>query len=191
VVRLNSEIQNLRSALTRLIEQRAIFKGEFRSQSGHRSDYYIDMAMIFTEPTGLEIAVNLILGELEKMRVDRIASPSVEADPMVAVVGIRANLGALFIHHGVPIYAYEKLENLLRGIKRVVIIADVTFGGSTVLAAARALRGAGAEVENAIVLVDLQEGARELLSANNVQLIPLIQAEDITELSRQRAATTK
>jgi orotate phosphoribosyltransferase len=185
VVRPKSEVQNLRKALARLIEQRAIFQGEFKSPSGHRSEYYIDMAMIFTEPAGLEIAVNLMLSELEKLRVDKIASPSVEADPIVAVIGIRAKLGSLFIHHGEPIYAYEKLENLLRGGRRVAIIADVTFGGSTVLAAAKTLRGSGAEVKTAIVLVDLQKGAKDLLGASSIQLIPLLKAEDIALPSRQ------
>jgi orotate phosphoribosyltransferase len=172
--------QNLRSALARLIEEKALFQEEFRSPSGGRSDYYIDMAMIFTEPTGLEIVINLTLSELGKLQVDKIASPSVEADAIVAVVGIQAKLGSLFIHHGQPIYAYEKLENLLRGGKRVVVISDATFGGHTVLAAARALRSAGAEVRTAITLVDLQKGAQELLGRNEIQLIPLIEATDIT-----------
>ncbi len=172
--------QNLRSALARLIEEKAIFQGEFRSPSGGRTDYYIDMAMIFTEPTGLELVINLTLNELTKLHVDKIASPSVEADPIVAVVGIHAKLGSLFIHHGQPIYAYEKLENLLRSGKRVVIIADATFGGHTVLSAAKALRSANAEVTTAITLVDLQKGARELLERNGIQLIALIEANDIT-----------
>ena len=77
---------NLRSTLARLIEERALFLGEFKSPSGGRSDYYIDMAMIFTQPTGLEIAINLTINELKKLSIDRIASPSVEADPIVAVV---------------------------------------------------------------------------------------------------------
>lgn len=172
--------QNLRNALGRLIEEKALFQGEFTSPTGGKSDYYIDMAMIFTEPTGLEIVVNLTLNELVKLQVDKIASPSVEADPIVAVVGIHAKVGSLFIHHGQPIYAYEKIENLLRGGRRVVVIADATFGGHTVLAAANTLRSAGAEVRTAITLVDLQRGAHELLDANGIQLIPLVEPKDIT-----------
>lgn len=173
------KVQNLRSALARLIEEKALFQGEFKSPSGGRSNYYIDMAMIFTEPTGLEIVINLTLSELGKLKVNKIASPSVEADPIVAVVGIHANLGSLFIHHGEPIYAYEKLEDLLSVGERVVIIADAVFGGHTILAAARTLRSAGAQVTTAITLVDLQKGAQELLGRNGIQLIPLIEAKDI------------
>ena len=180
VAQAKPKVQNLRDALARLIEEKALFQGEFKSPSGGRSDYYIDMAMIFTEPTGLEIVINLTLSELGKLQVDKIASPSVEADPIVAVVGIHAKLGSLFIHHGQPIYAYEKLENLLSGGKKVVIIADATFGGHTILAAAGALRSAGAEVRTAITLVDLQKGAQDLLGHNGIQLVPLIEAKDIT-----------
>jgi orotate phosphoribosyltransferase len=185
VTQANSITENLRSALARLIEERALFQGQFMSPSGGRSDYYIDMAMIFTEPTGLEIVINLTLNELERLKVDKIASPSVEADPIVAVVGIHAKLGSLFIHQGKPIYAYEKLENLLSGGKRVAIIADATFGGHTVLAAARALRSAGAEVRTAITLVDLQKGAQDLLGRNEIQLVPLIEVKDITLPGKQ------
>src|SRR5208283_697984 len=139
--------QNLRNAIARLIAERALFEGEFKGPSGDRTDYYIDMAMILSEPTGLEIALSLILTELAKLRVDKIASPSVEADPIVAVVGTHAGLGSVFIHHGTPTYAFEKaLENLLRNSKRVVIIADVTLSGNTILSAAKTLRLAGAQV---------------------------------------------
>jgi len=176
---IQSKTQNLRSALARLIEEKALFQGEFRSPSGGKSDYYIDIAMIFTEPTGLELVINLTLNELAKLRVDKIASPSVEADPIVAVVGMHAKIGSLFIHNGQPIYAYEKLENLLGEGKRVVIIADATFGGHTVLAAAETLRSAHAEVRAAITLVDLQKGAQEFLTRKGIQLIPLVEASDI------------
>ena len=180
MTQIQSKTQNLRSALARLIEEKALFQGEFRSPSGGRSDYYIDMAMIFTEPTGLELVINLTLNELAKLSVDKIASPSVEADPIVAVVGMHAKLGSLFIHNGQPIYAYEKLENLIDGGKKVVIIADATFGGHTVLAAAETLRSAQAKVEAAITLVDLQKGAQELLRQHGIRLIPLIESKDIT-----------
>jgi len=172
--------QNLRSTLARLIEERALFLGEFKGPSGGQSDYYIDMAMIFTEPTGLEIAISLTLGELEKLDVDKIASPSVEADPIVAVVGMHAKLGSLFIHRGEPIYAYEKLENLLKSGRKVAIIADVTLSGNTVLSAVKTLRAAGAGVKAAISLVDLQKGAHDLLESNGVKFIPLVEAKDIT-----------
>ena len=181
-----STIQNLRSTLARLIEDRALFLGKFKSPSGGQSDYYIDMAMIFTEPTSLEIAINLTLNELEKLNVDKIASPSVEADPIVAVVGMHAKLGSLFIHQGEPIYAYEKLENLLGKARRVAIIADVTLTGSTVLSAAKTLRSAGANVETAIALVDLQKGARSLLEGNGIRFISLVEAKDISVPGRRR-----
>ena len=172
--------ENLRDAMAHLIEERAVYKGEFRGPSGDRTDYYIDMAMILSDPTGLEIALNLILAELKKLKVDKIASPSVEADPIVAVVGTHANIGSLFIHQGRPIYAFEKaLENLLQGSRRVVIIADVTLSGNTVLSAGKALRAAGAQVESAIALVDLERGARQLLSQNGIGLVSLINAGNI------------
>lgn len=173
-----STMQNLRSALVRFVEERALFLGEFKSPSGAGSDYYIDMAMIFTEPTSLEIAVSLTLEELAGLQVEKIASPSVEADPIVAVVGMYAKLGSLFIHQGEPIYAYEKLENLLNKGRRVAIIADVTLSGNTVLSAARTLRSAGADVRTAIALVDLQKGAADLLRDNGIRLVPLVEAKD-------------
>ncbi len=177
---VKSTDQNLRSTLARLIEEKALFLGEFRGPSGGKSNYYIDMAMIFTEPTGLEIAINLTLSELEKLDLDKIASPSVEADPIVAVVGMHAKLGSLFIHRGEPIYAYEKLENLLRNGCKVAVIADVTLSGNTVLSTVRTLRSAGADVKTAMTLVDLQKGARGLLESNGIKFIALVEAKDIS-----------
>ena len=94
--------QNLRSALARLIEEKALYQGEFTSPSGGKSNYYIDMAMIFTEPTGLELLINLTLNELAKLPLDKIASPSVEADPIVAVVGMHESLAHFSSTTGSP-----------------------------------------------------------------------------------------
>lgn len=172
--------------MARLIEDKALFEGEFRGPSGDKADYYIDMAMIFSEPAGLEIALSLILDELQRTKVDKIASPSVEADPIVAVVGTHAKLGSIFIHQGQPIYAYEKLENLLKGSSRVAVISDVTLSGNTVLSAVKTLRASGAQVETAIAIMDLQRGARELLKTNGIRLVPLIEAKDIESIARKQ-----
>ena len=182
----SSPLQYLRMAMAQLIEEKAVFEGEFKCSSGDKTDYYIDMAMIFSEPTGLEIALSLTLAELRRISVDKIASPSVEADPIVAVVGTHAKLGSIFIHQGQPIYAYEKLENLLKNGNKVAVIADVTLCGNAILSAVKTLRAAGAQVDTAITIVDLQRGASELLKENGIRLVPLIEAKDIGSIARRQ-----
>ena len=63
--------------------------------------------------------------------------------------------------------------------KKVILFADVTDSGESLLAAILAIRKLNGAVERAYVVVDKGNGAINLLRENGVHLIPLFELEDL------------
>jgi len=61
----------------------------------------------------------------------------------------------------------------------LVMLEDVTTSGGSVIDAIRIVREAGAEVKYVICVVDREEGAKESLAKEKVELIPLVTASDL------------
>jgi orotate phosphoribosyltransferase len=58
-------------------------------------------------------------------------------------------------------------------------VEDVTTTGSSLLRAAEIIREEGGKVERALVVVDREEGAYELLKENGLELIPLVKVSEM------------
>ncbi len=65
--------------------------------------------------------------------------------------------------------------------KRVMIVDDVATAGGSIMQAIDAAKACGAEVTSAMVIIDRNKGAGELLGRNGVKLISLFCESDFTE----------
>ena len=63
--------------------------------------------------------------------------------------------------------------HLVKGGQRVAVLEDVVTTGTAAIQAARALRGVGAVVQDAIVVIDREEGGAEAMAAEGLQFWPL------------------
>jgi orotate phosphoribosyltransferase len=61
----------------------------------------------------------------------------------------------------------------------VIVLEDIATTGQSALDAVEALRSAGAIVERVLVVVDREEGARELLESNGVTFEALVTASEL------------
>jgi orotate phosphoribosyltransferase/uridine monophosphate synthetase len=61
----------------------------------------------------------------------------------------------------------------------VLVIDDLITGGTSVIETGRHLREAGLHVRDAIVLVDRQQGAKERLKLQGINLIPILELETL------------
>ena len=66
----------------------------------------------------------------------------------------------------------------LDGIKRVVVVEDVTTTGGSAIKAEEAVRAEGAEVVGVVTVIDRQEGAPEAFAAAGLTLTPILTLAD-------------
>jgi orotate phosphoribosyltransferase len=73
----------------------------------------------------------------------------------------------------------NRIEGRFEEGEEVVVLEDIATTGQSALDAVEALREAGAVVDRVLVVVDREEGARELLADHGIELEALVSASEL------------
>ncbi len=159
-----------------LVRAGGIKFGSFTLASGKQSDYYVDIKEVMTEPENLEILTESIAGHVS---AEAVAGVELGAVPLVVATAVKKKLPFLIIrkerNHGTKSLIIGKLTEG----GRIDLIEDVVTTGSSVLKAVKLLREKGAVVEKCICVVDREDGGKELLAGEGVDLVPLIRISSV------------
>jgi orotate phosphoribosyltransferase len=174
-------MNNSNKTLIRLLKDNGVIKfGKFTLSSGRESDYYVDMKKAITNPSILQEAAELISGQIDKDKVDKIAGPALGAIPIVTAVSLRTGVPMLMIRKSKKDYGTSKLiEGDLKEGDLVVVLEDVTTTGNSLKDAIQAIQDNGGKVELAFVVVDRREGAFENLLEDGIIFHPLVTVDEL------------
>ena len=165
------------------IKAKAVIRGDFILSSGQRADFYVDLRRILLSGQLAPLAGRVMLGLTWDLGYEAVGGLTMGADPVATAVMHAA------ARRGTPIDAFvvrkkEKEHGLQRRIegpdvsgRRVLVVEDTSTTGASPLAAADALREAGAAVVGVAVLVD--RGAREHVTERG---LPFRAAYDLSDL---------
>lgn len=160
--------------------KKAVKRGKFTLASGKKSDYYINIKEVYTKPEVLkEIAVKMA-EIIEGKKIDKIAGVAIGAIPIAVALSLQTGIPFVIVrkeekNHGTS----SKIEGEIKEGERVVIVEDVTTTGGSVINAIEALRSLGCVCEEALVVVDREEGAEENLKRKGVKLISLFKGIEL------------
>ncbi len=160
--------------LLQMIAEHSVSFGDFTLSSGRQSDHLIDLKQVMLTSEGLGLIGEALYERLRGHNIQAVGGPAVGAIPLMS-----AALTA-FDSHGETMFGFyvrelrkdhgtsRLVEGCLEG--RLVILEDVATTGGSILKAVAACREQGATVDQALVIVDREEGARELLAEHGVSL---------------------
>jgi orotate phosphoribosyltransferase len=148
--------------------------GTFKLASGLLSPYYVDLRLIPSNPEAFQRTVAMYRSVLEPeviKRAQRLAGVPTAGIAYAAVVALNLSRPFLYVRseqkeHG----RGRRIEGLLQPGDRVVVLDDVVTTGKSILEAADAIRAEGGIVDDAVVLLDRQQGAEANLHRNRVKL---------------------
>ncbi|MWG34910.1 orotate phosphoribosyltransferase [Halomarina oriensis] len=156
----------------------AVRFGEFELSHGGTSDYYVDKYLFETDPTCLEL-VAVAFAE-RTADVSKLAGVALGGVPLVAATSVETGTPYVIARKKAKEYGTgNRIEGRLDDGEEVVVLEDIATTGQSALDAAEALREAGAEVGRVIVVVDREEGARDLLREHDLELESLVTASDL------------
>lgn len=166
--------------MKRHIKERAFKKGNFTLSSGKKSRFYIDIKKVYTSPQILRKIAKNMAEELSHLHYDLLAGVAVGAVPIVAATALEVGRDYLVVRkerkgHGTGM----GIEGRFSPGQKVVMLEDVTTTGGSLIRAVRELRAKGLGCEFAITVVDREEGAKENLKKEKVELIPLVKMSEI------------
>jgi orotate phosphoribosyltransferase len=155
----------------------AVRFGEFELSHGGTSDYYVDKYRFETDPRCLRLVAAAFA---ERLDDERLAGVALGAVPLVAVTSVETDRPYVVVRKQAKEYGTgNRIEGRLDAGETVVVLEDVATTGRSALDAVEALRAAGAVVDRVIVVVDREEGARDLLADHGVDLEALLTASDL------------
>ena len=157
----------------------AIQYGEFELSHGGTSDYYIDKYRFETDPRCLSLIAKAFT---ERVEEPALAGVALGAVPLVAVTSVETGRPYVIVRKKQKEYGTGNLiEGEIEADETVVVIEDIATTGRSAADAVSALREAGARVERVLVVVDREEGARQLLSDHDIELEALLTASDLLD----------
>ncbi|WP_299089067.1 orotate phosphoribosyltransferase [uncultured Microbacterium sp.] len=164
-------LENDRQTLIGLIQDEAVFHGDFTLSSGKKATYYVDMRKLTLDHRAAPAIGRLVLDVVRDLPVDAVGGLTLGADPIANAV-LHASVQA-----ATPVDAFvvrkepkdhgrgRQIEGAEVAGKRVVIVEDTSTTGQSPLKAAEVARAAGAEVVAVVTVVDRKTGAQAAVEA--------------------------
>src|SRR5512136_1163231 len=160
-----------------LKDMKVVQTGEFILASGKRSNYFVNIKRASTSPK--------VLREIGKAMAPyvgdaKIAGMALGAVPLAVAVALETNQPFVMVRkepkdHGTK----ELIEGDVAPGDKFVVVEDVATTGGSTMRVVSALREKGAQVSKAVVVVDRQEGATEMLAEHGIELVSIFKAKDL------------
>ncbi|MEN3039772.1 MAG: orotate phosphoribosyltransferase, partial [Candidatus Kryptonium sp.] len=157
----------------------------FKLSSGKLSRFYVDLKQITFEPENLYLLAKELYRALKEFRPDGVGGLTLGADPIAYAVSMVSLL------EGEPIKPFvvrkepkahgtgRQVEGLLKPEDRVVVLEDVMTTGTSALKAVQACKREGYSVLCVYTVVDREEGGRERLQEEGVEVYSLYKLSEL------------
>ncbi|AVQ13188.1 Orotate phosphoribosyltransferase [Leptospira santarosai] len=164
----------------------------FTLASGKKSRHYFNCKEITLVPDRLELLCRFIverhLDESGILKPQAFGGLTMGADPICYGIGLEfrkrnKNVYPLIVRKLSKDHGTKKLvEGAVHEVKNCVIVDDVITTGGSTIQAIRSMRDSGIEVVQGICILDRQEGGKDAILAEGVQMFPIFKKSDFGNL---------
>ncbi|MHA1208821.1 MAG: orotate phosphoribosyltransferase [Candidatus Freyarchaeota archaeon] len=167
-----------RDELKRLILERGVVTGKPIILSSTRMrTFYFNLRPIALDPTGCRLIAEVMMPMIKRYNADCVGGTEDSSIPIVSAICALGGVPGFYVRKQTQKYGLrERIEGNLG--KKPVLVDDVATSGESLLNVAKAVREAGCEVEHAVIIVDLLEGAKERLAYHGIKLESVFDRDD-------------
>jgi uridine monophosphate synthetase len=145
-------------ALT-LFDIGAVQLGKFKLHSGKRSRIYLDLRLLVSHPQALRQAVAAYRTVLDGLTFDLLAATPLAGLPLGTALCLDMDKPLIYPRMTAKSYGTGKqIEGVWQVGQTAVVIDDLITSGDSILEAIVALKASGLQVNEAVVLIDREQG---------------------------------
>ena len=176
-----------------LVKTGALKFGLFTLSGGKLSPYYIDLRILPSFPDAFQASIGLLLQYAKRIEgIDKIAGIPTGGLPWASVLAFSMSKPLVYTRKDVKLHGRErKVEGVLAPGDKVLLIDDVITTGKNTLGALHSLRSEGGVVEDALVLLDREEGGSSHLEKAGVHLHSVVKISQVAQKLLDMDAITK
>jgi uridine monophosphate synthetase len=167
-----------------LFEVGALKFGTFKLKSGIDSPFYVDLRVSVSQPRILKQIAIAFLDEIRarKVEFDLVCGVPYTALPFATAIALEGNLPMVMCRKEQKDHGTRRVvEGQYVPGSRCLIIEDVVTSGSSILEIVESLVSQGLVVKQAVVLLDREQGGRDILSARGIELFSVYRMTEVVE----------
>ncbi|CAG7833533.1 unnamed protein product [Allacma fusca] len=175
------DLQKVKALAVNMFKCGAVKFGSFQLKSGIYSPIYFDLRVIISKPDIMNQISDYIWAEMEsRYSFDSICGVPYTALPIATLVSANRSVPMILRRKEAKMYGTGKLvEGAYKPGWRCLIIEDVVTTGSSILETAESLRQHGLVVEEAIVILDREQGGDQNLENHGIKMTSLLQVQPL------------
>ena len=156
--------EQLAALAVTLHEIGAVRLGRFTLHSGRISPIYIDLRLLVSFPGALRQVAQAYAALLGGLRFDILAAYPYAALPIGTALALETGIPLIYPRKDAKGYGTGKqVEGIWQEGQTALVVEDLITSGDSILQAIASLQDAGLQVRDAVVLIDREQGGRELL----------------------------
>lgn len=154
-----------------LYDIEAVKFGNFTLHSGKKSRIYLDLRLLASYPQVMRLAAKAYRQVLEKLEFDLLAATPLAGLPIGTAVSLDMDIPLIYPRQSTKSYGTGKqIEGKWEVGQTAVVVDDLITSGDSLLQGIAFLKAAGLHVNDAVVLIDRQQGGKETLKGEGYRL---------------------
>lgn len=189
ISRMSETLPPLEQFALTLFDIGAVQLGKFKLHSGKKSRIYLDLRLLVSHPYALRQAVTAYRTVLDQLSFDLLAATPLAGLPLGTALCLDMDKPLIYPRKTAKSYGTGKeIEGVWQVGQTAVIIDDLITSGDSILQAIVALKASGLQVNEAVVLVDREQGGIVTLQEHGYKLYAAIKISRILSIleSHQR-----
>jgi uridine monophosphate synthetase len=180
-------LESNESLAVKLYDIGAVQFGKFKLHSGMKSPIYMDLRVLVSFPVVLRDVAQAYMRLFTALEFDILAAYPYAALPIGTAIALESGKPLIYPRKEVKSYGTGKMiEGVWNVGQRALLIEDLVTSGASIIQAFATLKAVGIQVNEALVLIDREQGGADLLQAQGYKLHSVMTLSEMLSVLEQQ-----